>query len=393
MSSPCGQAAPPGERSLRVALLHYCYWPEVRRGTERFLHELAAGLVADGHRPTLITSHPGPPSRTFEDGLEVVRHWRPPEGRLRRRGYQHHLSHLPLTYLSLARGGYDLAHALYPTDALAAVRWSRRHGRPAVVTFMGLPDRASLVSVRGRTETIRKVAAEAAASVSLSDAAAAAFRRELGISTRVIELGVDLERFRPGDARADTPTIFCPAPWEDPRKRVGVLVEAFARVRARRPDAQLVLVRARARGQGRQPTAPGIRVEDVFDDTDALARAYRSAWVTVLPSVAEAFGMVLVESLACGTPIVSSDDGHPSALLRGLPEIGRLAAPDDPRSLAEALESALELAPDPRTPERCRARAQDFPIARCVTANLELYRQVLAPDGRGPDPGPGVGAG
>ncbi|TML05366.1 MAG: glycosyltransferase family 4 protein, partial [Actinobacteria bacterium] len=48
---------------MRIALLHPCYWPEVRRGTERVIRELADGLVARGHEPLLITSHPGQTAR------------------------------------------------------------------------------------------------------------------------------------------------------------------------------------------------------------------------------------------------------------------------------------------------------------------------------------------
>ena len=44
----------------RIALLSPCFWPEVRRGGERFTRELADGLLARGHHPELITSHPGP---------------------------------------------------------------------------------------------------------------------------------------------------------------------------------------------------------------------------------------------------------------------------------------------------------------------------------------------
>ena len=356
---------------LRIALLHHSYWPEVRRGTERFIRDLADGLIERGHRPTLITSHPGAPSRTVEDGLEVVRNWRPPEGRLRRRGWQPHLSHLPFSALSLRRGDFDLAHALYPTDALVAVRWSARTGRPAVVSFMGLPDRAGLVSARGRVETVRRVAARAAAVVSLSAAAAEAFRRELGVDTRVIEPGVDLELFRSSAPRAPVPTVFCPAAVGDERKRVRVLVEAFARVRERRPDAELVL------------SGPS--------EDEALVAAYSSAWVTALPSVAEAFGLVLVESLACGTPVVAADDGHPAALLAGRPEIGRLAAPDDVAALARALLEALELADAPETATRCRERAQELPRERCAEAYEALYREVR--DGAGSKPGLKPGAG
>ena len=67
-----------------------------------------------------------------------------PQTRLRRRLYEPWLSHLPFSYLDLARGDDDVAHALYPTDGAIAARWSRRTGRPAVLSYMGLPHRASL---------------------------------------------------------------------------------------------------------------------------------------------------------------------------------------------------------------------------------------------------------
>ncbi len=59
--------------ALRVALLAPAFFPEVRRGGERLVRELADELIARGHRPRLITSHAGRPSRTVEDGLPVFR--------------------------------------------------------------------------------------------------------------------------------------------------------------------------------------------------------------------------------------------------------------------------------------------------------------------------------
>ena len=47
--------------SLKVALLSPVFWPEVRRGGERFVRELADGLIAEGHEPRLITTHRGRP--------------------------------------------------------------------------------------------------------------------------------------------------------------------------------------------------------------------------------------------------------------------------------------------------------------------------------------------
>src|SRR4051794_25624574 len=113
-------AAGTAERPLRVALLHPCYWPEVQRGSERFIDEVARGLRGRGHLPRLITSHPGRPSTTTGEGMPIVRHWRPPEGWLRRRGFDDYLTHLPFTYWSLRRGRDDLAHSFFPTDTLAA---------------------------------------------------------------------------------------------------------------------------------------------------------------------------------------------------------------------------------------------------------------------------------
>ena len=96
--------APP----LSIALLNPFFWPEVRRGSERLVHDLAVDLVALSQRPRLITSHPGLPSRSIEDGFLVIRHWRPPEPWTVRR-VEPQLSHVPLSYASLRLGHDDVA--------------------------------------------------------------------------------------------------------------------------------------------------------------------------------------------------------------------------------------------------------------------------------------------
>src|SRR4051794_39714163 len=116
---------------MRVALLTPTYWPEVRRGTERFAHEVGTGLTEAGDAVTLVTSHRARPAATTEGGMRVIRNWRPPDGRLKRRMFEDHLTHVPFTYLSLRRGAFDAPNALLPTDALAAARRSRETGRPA----------------------------------------------------------------------------------------------------------------------------------------------------------------------------------------------------------------------------------------------------------------------
>jgi glycosyltransferase involved in cell wall biosynthesis len=346
------------EAARRVVLCHPTYWPEVRRGAERFTHDLARGL--DG---TVVTSHRGPRTRTREDGVDVLRLPRLPGGRLRRRLYEDHLPHMPVLYAALRRLHPDAAIAMQAPDALAAIR----AGVPTVYAFMGLPHRAWLTSRRGRLPIVSRVVREAVAVTALSRAAADGFRHWLGVEAEVVHPPVDLERFTPGGERAEAPTIVCAADPREPRKRVDLLIEAFAKVRREHPDARLLLDGGVAPHRSR-PEIPGVE----WIRMDDLPALYRQAWVSVLPSWGEAFGLVLAEALACGTPVVGSDGG-------GIPEVfdervGRRFTDDLPAALLEA----VELARDPATAAACRTRAESFSAERCTAAYEEILARVLA---------------
>jgi glycosyltransferase involved in cell wall biosynthesis len=354
-----------------VALLSPVFWPEVRRGSERFARDLADTLLARGHQPVLITSHRSARrSVGVEDGLTVIRNPRPPDRRLERRMFEHHLTHVPFSYLSLCGGDYDIAHALYPTDALAANRWRSRTGRPSVLSYMGIAHRRGLANRRWRPEITLRAMRGADAVVVLSRAAADACERWLGVAPRVIPPGVDLESFAPGpsEARDPRPTIVCPAALDVPRKRVSLLLEAFSLVRRSLPDARLVLS-----GRGPAPD-DGVELADL-DSSVALRDAYRAAWVCALPSLGEAFGLVAAEALACGTPVVASDDGALPELVDS-PRIGRLFGGDEPGELARALLEGFDLAGEPATADACRDRV--LPLSREATAEryLALYAEL-----------------
>ena len=348
-----------------------CYWPEVRRGTERFARELADGLIADGRRPTLVTSHPGRPSRAVEDGLGVIRLPRPPSGALDRRLYEDYLTHLPLSAAAVLALRPSVAHALYPTDGVVAGAWSRLTGRPSVLSYMGIPDATWLGRKRLRRRALARAAATCDAVVALSAAAAAEFRNTMGVEARVIPPGVDLDVFSPGGERSPDPTIFCAASVHTPAKRVQDLVAAFALVRRELPGARLLLSRPEAPGMA----GDGVEFIDV-DDRVALRDSYRAAWVSALPSVGEAFGLVVLESMACGTPVVGRRAGAIPELV-DRPAVGVLFE-GGPAELAEALLKGLELGADGDTIAACRARAEPLSTAACTRAYENLYDSLEA---------------
>jgi phosphatidyl-myo-inositol alpha-mannosyltransferase len=278
-------------------------------------------------------------------------------------------------------GRYDLANAFYPTDAVAAVRWGARAQRPVVFSYGGLPDRPVLADKRHKLRILERAIRGSDAVVTSSRTAADAMKRWFGVEARPIYPGVDLTAFSPNGERSPEPTIFCAAMPDDARKRVGLLVSAFGEVRRQRPDARLVAIRPRdpAAVARHGLDGEGITLIEPVDDPRRLAPYYARAWVSALPAYREAFGLVLVEALACGTPVVGADHGAvPEVVDRD--GIGVLFENGDSRGVARALLEGLELAGDPSTAARCRRRAEGFSTARLAAEYEALYLELL---GRG----------
>lgn len=121
-------------------------------------------------------------------------------------------------------------------------------------------------------------------------------------------------------------------------------------------------------------------------DDAALARAYRAADVTLMPSLGENFPYVALESLACGTPVAAFRVGGLVEIL-GADERGVLARPFDPDDLAAGVDALLQDAAD-RTARGARGRhwVEDVcDTERWVQAHLAIYREAMAaPPGAGP---------
>ncbi len=357
---------------MRVALVHPFFWPEVRRGAERVAHELSHGLLARAHEVVLLTSHPeARRAETTEDGLRIVR-VRRRDASLAPFGLPDPIGHLPGIVREIRTERPDVALALMPLDALAA----RAAGVPTVFAAMGVPVRAAASDAGLAMRAQGLAARRCSAATALSSAAAAGFRELHRAETRVIGAPVDIEAFRPDpDSRSAVPTIVFAGSPDEPRKRLRTMVHALGLVRETRPDARLIVDRPRqAHLRDLLDAVPGVEQRDLSDHV-ALLGAYREAWVSALPAVGEAFGLVLAEALACGTPVVARRDGGMPEVLGGDERCGRLFSGEDPAALARATREALELQ---GSAEACRARALAFSTARCAADYEALFEQILS---------------
>lgn len=364
---------------LKIALVHPFSFPEVKRGGERYLADLAWYLERAGDRVEVITGTSGRTSTSVSGSIthRRLRHFQ--------RGVFHPGEVTEAEtfgvrlYPELLCRRYDVVHAMMPTAAIA----SRLAGQRTVFTCIGhpTPELAALHPKQARL--LRSAVRLSHVSAAYSEASAATTEALCGRPVIVLPPGVILDRF-PVEAapRTGPPRILFAAYASNPEKGLGVLAKAFRSLLDRVPDARLVLAGAgesawafdqldgdRDRVLGRVDRLGAV----AEDDVNSL---YRAATVTALPSTNEAFGIVLIESLASGTPVVCSAAGGMPEIV-GDHDVGRTVPYGDAEALARALEETIALARDPLTPARCRERARLWGWEERVGPIHEnLYRDV-----------------
>lgn len=354
---------------MKVAITHPYSWPEVRRGAERITVETARSLAARGHAVEIITAG-ARAGRTTESGVTTIRYrrvWPDPVRHERWFGWR--------IAPRLLMGRYDAVHSLMPADGATAVRLARWGRFRTVYEELGIPIKAWWADKPDRRSRLA-VAARADVYGCMSRYALGVLERDHARSGALIPGGVRLSEFAPAPVRTGRPTILFSGALTEPRKGVALLLDAVALIARRLPEVRLWLSGPGDPGPLLAAASPVARERTKvlgIGDPHQQAERYAQAWVTALPSVNESFGMVLLESLACGTPIVVADDSAPPELVE--PGAGAVCRPGDVSSLAEALESAIDLARAPATAARCRSVAEGYDWDRAIAPMLEgLYR-------------------
>lgn len=247
----------------------------------------------------------------------------------------------------------DVHHGPHYTTPLAL-------GLPSVVTIHDLsffthPEWHQRTKVAFFRAAIRTSARHAAALIAVSQATAdlLAQRVRPRAPVHVVPHGVDHSRYCPdgaGDAAALTRTgVIEPyiafVGTLEPRKDVPTLIRAFDRIAGSQPDLTLVL--AGARGWGGDAVdaaiaaaAHGDRVQTTgYLPEDDLPALLRRAAAVAYPSLEEGFGLPVLEALACGAPVVTTEGTVMEEVAAGA---AFLTPPGDDFRLAGALEAALE---------------------------------------------------
>ncbi len=351
---------------MRVGISLLTLVPRVSGGSETYARELVGALGRVGEHeyrvllPRIATEVEGLPS-------EVVGEYRASQS-------------MPGRMLAMAEGvarGRRLRRRLVGLDTVhfpLTVMIPRVESPLPVVTVLDLQheflprffSRAELAYRRlAYGWSIRK----SALVVTISEHAARAVVDRYAIPearVRPIHLGVDHDVFRPGGDERGRFLVYPARAW--PHKNHARLFEAFALLRRRHPELELVLTAYDG------PVPDGVRSLGHVS-RDELVRLYRTAAALVFPSEYEGFGQPPLEAMACGCPVASSNAAS-------LPEVcGDAARLFDPTSVEEMVEAVEDVLREPWAwSARGTARAAEFSWEKTARAHDSVYAEATSRD-------------
>lgn len=286
----------------------------------------------------------------------------------------------------LGSGEYQLVHS-----HLVHADW---HAALAVTRTLGVP----LVSTKHndnpfrRTRPFRLVeraaANRCAETITISESLREFTLRYTRPRTEVVTVlyGLDPPSKLPErGSESDTPTLLAVARLV-PQKGLDVLIEAMKAVGEAVPNARLLIAGDGPERSALERLARELGVEDrvsLLGHRGDIAPLMRRAWLLVHPARWEGFGLVLLEAMRAGLPIVATNvSAIPEIVVAGV--TGRLVPPDEPNLLAEAVIEALN---DERFRRQAGARGHErlverFSAERMARETTAVYHRASAPASR-----------
>jgi glycosyltransferase involved in cell wall biosynthesis len=356
----------------------YKDYPPVLGGIENHVKFLAEGQAARGHEVTALVTNPEGRRTAIvtEGGVRVVR-----AGRLAT------VASTPLTLAlpwQLLRMQPEIVHLHYPYPVGESSQWLLRRGRGTVLTYHADIVRQKSILRFYQPLLVRVLGRADAIIIGSPPMRAGAFLAPYGSKLRLIPYGIPLSRFsgRPAetDKQVRAPRLLFVGRLRH-YKGLDYLIRALPHI-----EARLLVVgigpmeaewRALAEEQGVSEKVAWLG--EVSDED--LPRLYRSADLFVLPAsnASEAFGLVQVEAMAAGLPVVSTELGTGTSYVNRDGVTGLVVAPRDSAALAQAITTLLS--DDGRRlamGEAARARvAAEFDLDVMVERVLGVYGEIV----------------
>jgi glycosyltransferase involved in cell wall biosynthesis len=375
--------------SLRI-LLDYRPALRERTGVGEFVHQLARALARTGTEEVTVLSaswkdRPTPAAARDLTGVRIV------DRRIPVRGLTWAWNRLGWPPAEWLAGPQDVWHS--PTPLLIPARSGARVVTIHDLHFLQHADDVEAEMRRDFPVLVSEHAHRADHIVVPSQHVANEVARQLAIPAERItvcrlgapawadEVAARRELARGGPPAERSPYLLFVGTLE-PRKNIGGLLSAYARLRTGRPDAPELILAGGAKpavagelARLNEPPLAGHVTALGYVADERRRELYLGAAVLVLPSFDEGFGLPVLEAMACGVPVVISNRG-------ALPELtGDAAAPVDPddvEGLARAMERALEPQVAQELAARGRQRAARHSWDAAAAAAREAYRKALA---------------
>jgi len=361
-------------RSLRVGIV--CpYSFDVPGGVQNHVLGLARYLRQAGHRPfVLAPGELGPASEALDSNDFTTAGAAMP---VRYNGSVARVNFGPLSAARVRRwihrGKFDLLHIhepITPSISLLAL-WTAE--QQVVATFHTATPRSRSMQLAGGV--LRGAIEKIDAGIAVSESARNVVVQHLGRDAVVVPNGIQFDDFARRRHLSDHPRLVFLGRLDEPRKGLDVLLAAAPLIMEARPDLEVVVA-----GQGSRELPEWCRNRGMISVESKIA-LLASADVFVAPHLArESFGIVLLEAMASGVPVVASELASFLDVL-GLPQdesrLGEVFTPGDPRALAAAVLQVLQR-PNPLRIARAQQTARRYDWSAVGATVVAVYRAALS---------------